>query len=70
MSFSNENLLDNIRSFMLSVSDYKPEGFKGKFLSAVHVSTTMGPAIQIELASVDPTNAKFMLDPSKLVKKD
>ena len=61
-SFSDEALLANIRAFMLGVADAKPEGYKGKFLTRVHVSTTMGPGVPVELATVDPGNARFMLD--------
>lgn len=69
VSFSDDAILDNIRAFMLAVTDCKPEGFKGKYLSSCHISSSMGPSIKVELPSVDPTNAKFMLDPSKLTAK-
>lgn len=39
---------------------------QGKYILSVSVSSTMGPGIPIELATVDPSNPKFMLDPSKL----
>ena len=68
ISFTEDYLLENIKSFMVAVSDAKPEGFKGKYLESVSLCTTMGPGIKIELASVDPTNGKFMIDPSKLKK--
>lgn len=67
-SFSKEALLDNIRSFMLAISDSKPEGFKGKYISAVHIGSTMGPGLQIDVANVDPSSPKFMLDPTLLSK--
>lgn len=65
-SFSKEALLDNVRAFMLAVMDAKPEGFKGKYITHVHVASTMGPGVLVEMSSVDPSNPKFMLDlPSK-----
>ena len=64
-SFSDEQIYDNIRSFMIAVCDCKPEGFKGKYFTSVHVSSTMGPGIHLDMASVDPTNTKFMVDPAK-----
>lgn len=67
-SFAKDALLDNIRSFMLAVSDSKPEGFKGKYISAVHLSSSMGPGLQIDVANVDPSSPKFMLDATLLSK--
>lgn len=67
MNFTNEQLLDNIRSFMVAVSDCKPEGLKGKYILGVHLASTMGPSVKVDVASVDPTSARFMIDP-KLIK--
>jgi len=60
LSFSNEALLENIRSFMIAVADAKPEGLKGVYISKVFLSSTMGPGILVELPSVDPNSAKFL----------
>lgn len=62
VSFTNEALLGNIRAFMLAVIDVKPEGLKGKYLLVAHISSTMGPGIQVQVPSVDPGSQKFMLD--------
>jgi large subunit ribosomal protein L1 len=62
LSFSNEALLGNIRAFMLAVIENKPEGLKGKYLTSVYLSSTMGPGVKIVLPSVDPGNARFMLN--------
>lgn len=69
VSFSVEDILENIRSFMIAVGDAKPEGFKGKYLLSAYISSSMGPGLKIDLPTVDPSNAKFMLDASKLEKK-
>ncbi len=69
-NFTNEQLIDNVRSFMLAVSDAKPEGYKGKYLEKVTISSTMGPGVKVDLGTVDPSNARFMLDPSKLKQKN
>ena len=64
ISFQTEALLENVRAFMVAVLDAKPEGYKGKYLLGVHLASTMGPGVPVELATVDPNNPKFMLDPS------
>ncbi len=66
VSFSKENLIDNIRAVMLSIQETKPEGLKGKFMLKAHISSTMGPGVLLDLKSVDPTSPRFMLDPTKL----
>jgi large subunit ribosomal protein L1 len=66
MSFKKEAILDNLRSFMVAVSDAKPDGLKGKYIVSVSLSSTMGPGVPLEAANVDPSNGKFMLDPSKI----
>ena len=66
VSFSKEALLENIRSVMVAIVDAKPEGFKGKYIQKVHLSSTMGPGINIDLPSVDPSSARFMLSALKI----
>jgi hypothetical protein len=63
-TFEKEKLLENIRAFMIALMDSKPEGFKGTFLKRAYLSTSMGPGIELEMASIDPSKQKFMLDPS------
>lgn len=63
-SFTDEALLGNIRAFMLAIAEVKPEGLKGKYLKAAHISSTMGPGVPVELPTVDPGNGRFMLDMS------
>lgn len=68
VSFSKEALLENIRSVMVAIVDAKPEGFKGKYIQKVHLSSTMGPGVHIDLPSVDPSSARFMLSALKVSK--
>lgn len=68
ISFANNGILENIKAIMVAIGDAKPEGFKGKFVEKVHVASTMGPGIPIELSSIDPSSPKFFIDPSKLKK--
>ena len=65
MSFKKEDILDNLRNFMVAVSDAKPDGLKGKYIVGVSLSSTMGPGVPLDIANVDPSSARFMLDPSK-----
>ena len=62
VDFTDEFLADNIRSFMLAISDAKPEGLKGKYIKAMHLSSTMGRSVPVDLTTVDPNNPKFMLN--------
>ena len=66
IDFDKTNILENIKSMMTSIANEKPEGLKGNYLVAVHLSSTMGPAIKVDLPSVDPSKAKFMVDPNDL----
>ena len=68
LSFSDEKLLENLRSFMVAISDAKPEGLKSKYIETVHLSSSMGPGVEVTTQNVDPSNAKFMLDPTKMGK--
>lgn len=52
VSFSDEALLQNIRAFVDSVNKAKPSGAKGTYLQRVAVSSTMGPGLKVDLASL------------------
>lgn len=64
VSFSTDAILDNVRSFMTAVGDAKPETYKGKYLLSVSLSSTMGPGVGVDLATVNPISPKFMKHPS------
>ena len=59
VSFEQEQLEENLRAFMLAVSQAKPSGATGKYILGVSVSSTMGPGIAIEAGKADPTSALF-----------
>ena len=67
-SFPSKHLLENFKAFMLSIVDVKPEGLKGKYISAVYVKSSMGPSVTIDVPNADPSNARFMLDAAAMVK--
>src|SRR5690606_7873385 len=49
-SFSEEQLVENIRAFVESVVKAKPSGAKGTYLRRVSVTSTMGPGIKVDVA--------------------
>src|SRR6266849_2368757 len=51
-SFSTDKLVENIRAFADAVQKAKPQGAKGQFINRIATSSTMGPGVKIELASV------------------
>ena len=52
VSFSEDALLENIKAFTDAVSRAKPAGAKGTYVKRVAVSTTMGPGVHVDPASV------------------
>jgi large subunit ribosomal protein L1 len=53
-SFSEDALAGNIRAFVDAVVKAKPTGAKGTYLKRVSLSSTMGPGIKLDLATVTP----------------
>jgi large subunit ribosomal protein L1 len=51
-SFSEEALAENVRAFIGAISRAKPSGVKGTYIKKVSLSSTMGPGLKLELASV------------------
>ncbi len=51
-SFKEEQLLENVKAFIDAVSRAKPSGSKGTYIKRVSVSSTMGPGLKIDVASV------------------
>jgi large subunit ribosomal protein L1 len=52
-SFPTENLVENAQALVTSVVRAKPAAAKGKYLKSLTVSSTMGPGVRIESATVD-----------------
>jgi large subunit ribosomal protein L1 len=53
-SFSAEKLVQNIKAFADAVQKAKPAGAKGTFINRVAVSSSMGPGVKVEPASLFP----------------
>merc|ERR1712146_502575 len=58
VSFSEDALAENIRALMI-ISNAKPEASKGKYIRKVHLSSTMGSGIPVDLTTVDPGSSRF-----------
>ena len=53
-SFGADALLENIRAFADAVTKAKPSGAKGNYVQRIAVSSTMGPGIKVDPATVRP----------------
>ena len=51
-SFSEDRLLANVRAFVDAVSRAKPSGAKGTYLKRAALSSTMGPGVHVDVASL------------------
>jgi large subunit ribosomal protein L1 len=51
-SFDEDKLVENIKALMDAVAKAKPAGAKGTYIQRVAVSSTMGPGVKVEPASV------------------
>jgi large subunit ribosomal protein L1 len=53
LSFPQDALVENIRALLDAVQKAKPSGSKGQYLKRVALSSTMGPGVKVELASIN-----------------
>jgi large subunit ribosomal protein L1 len=53
VSFGPDKLLDNARVLIESVIKAKPVAAKGKYVKSIALSSTMGPGVRVDLASVE-----------------
>jgi len=51
-SFSEDQIRENIAAFVDAINRAKPSGAKGTYMQRVSVSSTMGPGVKINLASL------------------
>jgi len=51
-SFKEEDILENLSTFIDSVKKARPSGAKGQFIKTVYISSTMGPSIEIDINSL------------------
>ncbi len=51
-SFDETSLFENIKALVDAINRAKPSGAKGTYLKRAHLSSTMGPGIKLEVASL------------------
>jgi large subunit ribosomal protein L1 len=52
ISFDSQKLVNNARAIVDAVIKAKPSTSKGKYVKRLHVSSTMGPSVGIDVNSV------------------
>lgn len=52
VSFGGDKLTDNAKTFFESLQSVKPSTLKSSYITSVHVTTTMGPGIKVDLGSL------------------
>jgi large subunit ribosomal protein L1 len=52
VSFPEDKLIDNVKTLVESVLKAKPAAAKGKYIKSMAVSSTMGPGVRIDLATI------------------
>lgn len=48
VSFSEEQLEENLKTFIKAINSAKPSGAKGIFIQSITITTTMGPGIRLD----------------------
>jgi large subunit ribosomal protein L1 len=51
-SFSEQAIAENVKAFFGAISRAKPTGAKGTFIQKVSISSTMGPGVKLDVASL------------------
>lgn len=51
-SFEPEQLEENLRSLLDAIIKARPPTLKGRFIESVHLSTTMGPSVRVDIGDV------------------
>jgi large subunit ribosomal protein L1 len=52
MSFEKQKLVDNIKALAQELVRAKPASAKGKYIKSMYISSTMGPSLAIDMASL------------------
>ena len=60
-SFAAEKLVENIKAFADAVNKAKPAGAKGHYINRVSISSTMGPGVKVDMATLAPAAARAVI---------
>jgi len=52
VSFTAKQLSENIDAVIASIKGNKPNGLKGNYFKALHITTSMGPSVSVDVASL------------------
>ncbi|MDQ5956356.1 MAG: large subunit ribosomal protein [Chlamydiota bacterium] len=52
LSFSRENLIENITAFINAIVRAKPSSAKGQYIQSIVLSSTMGPGLKVDLSVI------------------
>ena len=58
VSFEDGKLVENIRAFADAVAKAKPSGAKGTYIQRIAITSTMGPGVKVDPASVTGAQAQ------------
>jgi large subunit ribosomal protein L1 len=52
IGFKEEELLNNLKAFLVAIRDAKPTGVKGTYINSITLNATMGPGIKLDSKTV------------------
>ncbi len=52
ISFKEEDLINNLKSFLNVIKEARPSGVKGNYIKSITLTTTMGPGIKLDVNEV------------------
>ena len=58
LSFSADQLIENLRAFVDAIHKAKPSGVKGTYLKKASISSTIGPGIKVDVAAPSDAAAR------------
>lgn len=61
VSFSDKDLLENLRAFISAVNRLKPAAVKGNYLKNAYIKSTQGPAWPLEVETIDTAGPRCLI---------